>query len=387
VQEYDPGYVAEPFKGLVERFPGADVYPQDSFRTEWGPVFHRGRLDGTARVLVIGQDPAQHETILRRILVGEAGTRLQGFLAKLGIDKSYVLLNTFLYSVYGQSGGTKHKHDPAIVDYRNAWLDAVAVGSRVEAIVTLGDLAEDAYQAWKATAAGTHASLPQVHITHPTRPESASKGDKAKLAEETKKMLENWNAGLSAIAPAIKHPDAVRAHVPYGSDFAPGEKVPIPARDLPAGTPAWMFTKDGWAAPHGRHARRQASDDRGHRSQSLLAPRLSACLPRPIGWRSPDASSRWMTTSTSSTMACSTSKATALRRFRRRIVRRPRGSRRSRSQALGGMDALAAAAPPLPFVPLELDPIAMADDSKFIDTIGAQPNLPDYVKRGLAAFF
>jgi uncharacterized protein (DUF427 family) len=36
---------------------------------EWGPVFHRGRLDGTARVLVIGQDPAAHEAVARRIPV------------------------------------------------------------------------------------------------------------------------------------------------------------------------------------------------------------------------------------------------------------------------------------------------------------------------------
>ena len=56
----------------------------DSFRVEWGPLFHRGRLDGTARLLVIGQDPAQSEAVVRRILVGEAGHRTQGLMAKLG---------------------------------------------------------------------------------------------------------------------------------------------------------------------------------------------------------------------------------------------------------------------------------------------------------------
>ena len=81
---FDPGYNKEPFLRLVEEYPEADVYPPGQFRVEWGPVFHRGRLDGSARVLVIGQDPAQHETIVRRILVGEAGRRLQGLLAKLG---------------------------------------------------------------------------------------------------------------------------------------------------------------------------------------------------------------------------------------------------------------------------------------------------------------
>ena len=65
-------------------------------------------------MVVIGQDPAQHEAVTRRILVGAAGQRLQGFLAKLGITTSYVMVNTFLYSVYGQGGGERHADDPAI---------------------------------------------------------------------------------------------------------------------------------------------------------------------------------------------------------------------------------------------------------------------------------
>src|SRR3982750_2108997 len=50
---FDPGYVAEPYLSLCADYPEADVYPPDQFRVEWGPVFHRGRLDGSARILVI----------------------------------------------------------------------------------------------------------------------------------------------------------------------------------------------------------------------------------------------------------------------------------------------------------------------------------------------
>ena len=57
---FDPGYGNEPFQTLCADYPGTDVYPPERFRIEWGPIFHRGRLDGSARVLVIGQDPAQH---------------------------------------------------------------------------------------------------------------------------------------------------------------------------------------------------------------------------------------------------------------------------------------------------------------------------------------
>lgn len=94
--EFDPGYGIEPFQTLCREYPDATVYPKADFRVEWGPIFHRGRLDGTAKLVVIGQDPATHETVARRILVGAAGQRLQGFMHKLGLDRSYVLINTFL---------------------------------------------------------------------------------------------------------------------------------------------------------------------------------------------------------------------------------------------------------------------------------------------------
>lgn len=64
---FDLGPVEEPFASLVADYPGTDTYPASGFRVEWGPIFHRGRLDGSARLLVIGQDPAQSETIVRRI--------------------------------------------------------------------------------------------------------------------------------------------------------------------------------------------------------------------------------------------------------------------------------------------------------------------------------
>src|SRR5271169_803977 len=82
-QTFDPGYDREPYQSLCDQAPDATIYPYNAFRVEWGPIFHRGRLDGTARLLCIGQDPAEHEAVVRRILVGTAGHRVQGFLVKL----------------------------------------------------------------------------------------------------------------------------------------------------------------------------------------------------------------------------------------------------------------------------------------------------------------
>jgi hypothetical protein len=242
---FDPGYAEEPFRTLVAGYPGANAYPTTGFRLEWGPVFHRGRLDGTAHVLVIGQDPAQHETIARRILVGEAGHRLQGFLFKLGIDRSYVMVNTFLYSVLGSA--SRNAAATRIATYRHKWLDALFAQEPIEAVVTLGTLADKAWQRWAATAAGKAVSPTYAHITHPTAPESAAGRRQGNRDELIAKMLANWNAGLQTLGPGIAHPDRKRRLVPYGTRFADGEKKPIPMADLPAGSPAWMATDDGWA--------------------------------------------------------------------------------------------------------------------------------------------
>lgn len=243
--QFDPGYGRDPFRTLVEDAPGADVFPTKDFRTEWGPVFHRGRLDGSARLLVIGQDPAQHEVIARRTLVGGAGHRVQGFVAKLGLTRSYVMVNTFIYSVYGQGGGSRHRKNPAIIAYRNRWFDALLPG-RVQGVVALGQLADLAWQAWRATPRGAAFSGVYQAVTHPTQPESSSRGDPAKKKAAVAKMLRGWNAALEALQPAIT-PDSPRPLVLYGTAFQPGDLPDIPQEDLPAGSPPWMRGNADWA--------------------------------------------------------------------------------------------------------------------------------------------
>jgi hypothetical protein len=247
---FDPGYVKQPYTALVESAPGEDVYPAEAFRTEWGPIFHRGRLDGTARVLVIGQDPATHETICRRILVGEAGQRMQGFLSKMGITTSYVLINTFLYSVYGQGGGSRHIDDPAITAYRNRWLDALVDKNDIQAIVALGQLADSAYQAWKTTTAGAASTAAYAAVRHPTYPESASRSGQTTKAEAFKKLTESWNTALTAFDGHITQ-DTPTPLVPYGDTIEKTDLTPIPEIDLPAGLPAWMRSLDAWAGRTG----------------------------------------------------------------------------------------------------------------------------------------
>jgi len=247
--EFCPGYPA-PFDALVADYPGEDVYPSADFRVEWGPVFHRGRLDGSARVVVLGQDPATHEAISRRILVGEAGQRVQGLLAKLGIDRSYVMVNTFLYSVYGQGGGNRHEDDEAIAAYRNAWLDALLVGTDVTAVVSLGQLADTAYQAWAATQPAAAAQLHHAPLRHPTYPESASRAGNKTLAETTAILLADWNDHLPALRDHVM-PDGMSQDTLYGTGWQDGDLVRIPQADLPPGSPDWWFDLAAWASRTG----------------------------------------------------------------------------------------------------------------------------------------
>ena len=239
-----PGYTAEPFATLVAEYPGEDVYPSADFRVEWGPIFHRGRLDGSARVLVLGQDPATHESISRRILVGEAGQRVQGLLAKAGITDSYVMVNAFLYSVYGQGGGDRHSHDQEIAGYRNQWLDALLVETEVTAVVTLGRLARTAYTMWADTQPATAARLHLAAVRHPTYPESAARATGQTLAQTTASLLADWNEHLDDLAGHVV-PEGPVDLTPYAPGWGEGDLAAIPERDLPPGCPPWW--RDLWA--------------------------------------------------------------------------------------------------------------------------------------------
>jgi uracil-DNA glycosylase len=247
---FDPGYVDAPFAALAADPPGTDVYPTSDFRVEWGPIFHRGRLDGSARLLVLGQDPGAHEAYVRRILVGEAGQRVQGFLHKLGIERSYVMVNTFLYSVYGQGGGERHATDQAIASYRHRWLDALLDGTGVEAVVAFGHLADRAWRAWRQTPAGAGWSGAYEHLTHPTQPDAASH-DPAEQAAAMKALLAQYSAALPRLHAAIAHPDVARPVEAYGDALTDADHAEIPSFDLPAGLPAWMRSLETWAAREG----------------------------------------------------------------------------------------------------------------------------------------
>ena len=198
------------------------AHPSD-FRLDFGPVWYRGRLDGTARVLVIGQDPAANELVGHRIFVGASGQRIQGFLGKLGITRDYIMINTFLYPVFGQFFMLSDlSHDPQIQGFRNALLDRIVERNPIEAVIAVGSAGKDAIENWPNPEA-----VPWQHIQHPSARDHAA-------------LFDSWNAGLTALRELVEPEQAVAPDMTnYGSDWTDADHVPIPRRDLPFGLPEW----------------------------------------------------------------------------------------------------------------------------------------------------
>src|SRR6186997_2507131 len=123
--EYDPGPPPQVADHL-DRLPSYAAH-QDLFWYDWGPIFYRGRLDRSAKVLCIASDPGPTERIAGRTLVGDAGQRVQGFLAKLGLTRSYVLVNAFAYALLPSKArrATAILADPDHLVWRNTLLDKI----------------------------------------------------------------------------------------------------------------------------------------------------------------------------------------------------------------------------------------------------------------------
>jgi len=236
---FDTGPTAT-FRTLCENYPDDTVYKgTDGFRAVWGPIFYRGRADGNARLLVIGQDPAQTEAVTRRILSGQAGRRVQGFVEKLGFSKSYLMINAFVYGIFNQNMALPHLNDADIQAYRHKWLNAAFAPGKIEAVVTFGTPAFNAWTAFKAASPGINVTAFHKAL-HPT-------ADKPGGPITRKDLLDNWNVALQSLHANIQNPDVTKPLVPYGNDFTAAELPEIPSRDFPMGLQSWMRSTDFWA--------------------------------------------------------------------------------------------------------------------------------------------
>ena len=142
-----------------------------TFWYAFGPVLYRGRLDGTARVLGIASDPGPAECLpfARRALVGDSGQKTQGFLARLGLTRSYALVNGFAVALRPSKktkGMKVLRENAAIKAARHALYDGLLAGGALQAIVAFGDVAHKAYDLWAAANPAVK-DVPSVKVAHP----------------------------------------------------------------------------------------------------------------------------------------------------------------------------------------------------------------------------
>ena len=202
-------------------------HPSGRFRTEFGPVYYRGRLTTGIKLLIVGQDPSTDEILAQRNLVGSAGQRLQRLLNKIGVTKSYVMFNTFLYGIKGQMDSVMNgvAVEPTILNYRNSLFAKIAGTNALQAIVTLGNGADLAITNWPARPAG----VPWFQLTHPSAPDAL--------------VVSSWNAQLNALHAAVTPDSAALVDTtPYGATFGVNDVAPIPREDLSFGLPDWHGT-------------------------------------------------------------------------------------------------------------------------------------------------
>ncbi|MEJ2143225.1 MAG: uracil-DNA glycosylase family protein [Gammaproteobacteria bacterium] len=202
------------------------------FRLPWGPIYYRGRMDGSARILVIGQDPGPSESVARRIFVGTAGQRVQGFLKKLGITRSYVMVNALLYSIFGQFNNQlkDFSQRPAVETWRNDLLDLlVAHNPNLQLILTCGNAGKYVLENW-AGAAPFRSQRRVSYLIHPTaRPVSA--------------VIENWKNRISRLDNFVTPDDPTLVDPTYaGTGFSQSDLADIPLHDFGFGAPEWMGT-------------------------------------------------------------------------------------------------------------------------------------------------
>jgi uracil-DNA glycosylase len=245
--EFDPG-PPQAFDGHFDALPDYGPF-RSHFWFDWGPVFYRGRLDGTARILCVASDPGPTERIAGRTLVGDAGQRVQGFLAKLGLTRSYLCLNAFAYALVPSHGFSVDPvlDDPDQLAWRNALFDLARAPSLV-GVVAFGRLAREALDRWPGTA-----GLTVVEVAHPS-------------SRDGTRLLSEWRAAVDLLRPVVTpDPDGTNTGPNYGAKFLERDYAPIPRRDLPFGVPAWLGD-DAWgraATPRHRNGvARPDPDDR-----------------------------------------------------------------------------------------------------------------------------
>ncbi|MGH2631476.1 MAG: hypothetical protein ACRDHI_13100 [Actinomycetota bacterium] len=241
---FDQGPLVE-FARHFELVPDPPV--PERFWSDWGPVFYRGRTNRSARVLCIASDPGPTERIAGRTLVGDAGQRVQGFLSKLGLTRSYLCLNAFAYALIPSEANHADEmlEIPEQATWRNRLYD-IARTDGLQAVVAFGQVARSATELWDGKDGVTVRCIP-----HPS-------------SHDEDELLSGWRDGIEHLRTVVTPDDDGDTTLPnYGDAFQESDYAPIPRQDLPFGAPSFLGD-DRWRREGGGRSSvsRPSPDDR-----------------------------------------------------------------------------------------------------------------------------
>jgi uracil-DNA glycosylase len=286
--EFDPGPAANrKWSQLFAETPnyrgfGKALSGSEEHRWHFGPMFYRGRLgDQQVKVLVVGQEGAQDESLSHHSFTGGTGGRMQRLLNHLGIDRSYLFLNTFVYPIFGQYNGllpviAQHPASP-IAKHRTALFDYVVERNDLQLVIAVGRAAKESLASWVEAHGGTadpdklhlaDASVisPSLHMVGVLHPGGAGKGGAVSAIVASFKaaisQVHDWiddDPTWLPVDPGTTRSSAVSYK--YASD-------PIPFRDLPYGVP-WRLGRGGTSSNRrdGQTAIQIFSDDGKYNNQ------------------------------------------------------------------------------------------------------------------------
>jgi uracil-DNA glycosylase len=230
---------------------GKAVLNSEKFRWHFGPMYYRGRLsDQSVKVLIIGQEGAQDESLARRAFTGGTGARMQYLLNYLGITQYYLFLNTFVYPIHGQYNASMRwlaQHlDSPIVQHRHAIFNYALQRNNIKLVIAVGNAARDSVITWIESHGGacaggnlancdSHVLGSHVKTIHVMHPGGAGQGGSVSA------IIENFRQAVDQIRLWIESDPQWLPPDPTGSrDLTQPyqyRSAPIPFRDFPYGFP------------------------------------------------------------------------------------------------------------------------------------------------------
>jgi uracil-DNA glycosylase len=252
--EHDPGpTTASGWAALFADTPnyrglGRAVLGREAFRWHHGPMFFRGRLDGSAKVVLVGQEGAQDESLSHRSFTGGTGARMQHFLRHIGLDRSYLFLNSFVYPIFGQYSDMLRRiaqdlRSP-ITQHRNRILDKAVVDGDVRLVVAVGRAAKESIATWVRAHGGsadpnqlhdaTLGSLPsRVRLVGVVHPGSASGGSTGAIRADFQRACNVIRDRVDADPGWLPTDPGVPRNLDAAYQY---RSAAIPHRDFPFGT-------------------------------------------------------------------------------------------------------------------------------------------------------